>query len=337
MKKTYIFLFAILLTLGSCTNDIPINRDHEGGVLIMNANIDAQDESHHVYLGKSLVLSLDSLDEGSVKCYVNGELLAEGLQVEDNSARWRAQKRYDFSSPIKAGDVVRLEASGRSGSEEMSCSAEVVVPQAVEFVIYDYDIVNGHTSKDAFFTLNGMDIVGESNYYRLTVYHDARVYFYNDNPQEGEQESFYYDIEQTAAYDYDYSTGEAILNEGFATDHNDYMIFSDNLFADELFSINFTAYNSQWVDAIMNCIMEHESDRVEVREKYTVKLWSLTREYYEYVKALDAYGYGGYEFYEEPVSVPTNVSGGLGFVNVSNSSTFEVETLSAYSTNSKAK
>lgn len=330
VKKSFPLLLATLLVLGACTDTIPLNRDDTLGLLIVNANMDAQAESHKLYLGQSFVSKLDSIDEGSVKCYVNGELLAEGLGVEDERARWRSQKRYDFDCSFRTGDVVRIEATGTSGTEELSASAEIVVPREAEFKVTDYSFSINKSTKDINLTVSGSDIKGEDNYYRLSVSHDARIYFYTDNPQEGEQESYYCDVEGDAASAY-----YTVNDNGIS-----YLTFSDSAFKDQDFSVSFSAYNYDWIGDISICLSENTFDRAEIHERYIVKLWTLTQDYFNYLNALDAYDYG-YDFYEEPVSVPSNVNNGVGFVSLSNSTTQVVEEMmeidNFYSESSSAK
>ncbi|MDO4844252.1 MAG: DUF4249 family protein, partial [Bacteroidales bacterium] len=165
MRGLILCTAAASVLLGACTKDIDYNLKDIKPQLIVNSQMTVGDTLHLVYLAVSKSDRVERIKSGSVKCYVNGVLVADGkldnrdddLFIKEdlhiyghyyrdehhkdvytagpNAAGKTNQTRYSFKAGFKPGDVVRIEAEADDGAYK--AYSEVVVPKAPEFSITD--------------------------------------------------------------------------------------------------------------------------------------------------------------------------------------------------------
>lgn len=355
MKKNIIPLLAVTaLTLTSCERTIYDVFDAVEPQLLLHAQMNVEDSEHFVYLGLSAQNGLTELDEGSVRCFVNGELVAEGIEspkeeVEDEkygtydiedqnmdiymlpkSASEAKQKRFAIKASFKAGDAVRIEAEGKASGQAFEAWSEVTVPKAPAIQISSIDDDGGYGASFKM-RIRGTDVKGESSYYRLNVRMSGDVVMklndrvtYEEYEKSGTITPQYVDIEHD---------NDPILLDGAAasddldyydTSENAFMTFSDNLFADGDFSVSFTTHNRDdnlnYVEDFLYC------KEFDLRRVVEVIVTGISREEYNYLKSIAMYSATeGDTMFIEPVSITDNVENGYGLVSICNPAIAETE------------
>ena len=335
--KALLYITTLATALSACTKDIDFHRDDIKPLLMMNSQMTVGDTLHLVYLAISKDLSIDKINSGSVRCFINGELAAEAVQdsrdddtfitdeetgVYGFKAKDTKQTRFSFKADFKPGDVVRIEAEANGGTYK--AHSEVIVPKAPEIDIPDTirQIKPEHQYVYQYkIRAKGKDIAGEDNYFRIKAGCSVKyTYFYKatehyDARQVVETEPFeYLEIDKG---------NDAILNDGAPAEEldlagatiNSFNVFSDKMFADGRFNIGFTV--DDFVSDAEPDLITSDKERIEYEILFSVIVAGLTSDEYHYLKALSMYDYlDGDTSLTEPVSFPNNVEGGVGLVSV---------------------
>lgn len=335
--RTLLLAAVVGLTAGACTKDIDFHRDDIKPLLMVNSQMTVGDTLHLVYLAISKDVSIEKISSGSVKCYVNGQLAAEGklderdddLFVTDENtdvygikARDARQTRFSFKADFKPGDTVRIEAEANGGAYK--ASSEVIVPKVPEIdtpdtlcqVKPEYQYVYQYKIR-----VKGKDIAGENNYFRLKAGYTLKTtYFmkatdYSDARQVVKTKPFeHLEIDKG---------NDPILNDGAPAEEldlagasvNSFNVFSDKMFADGTFNIGFTV--DDFVSDSAPDMIGYDTERIETEITFNVIVAGLSAEEYHYLKALSIYNYlDGDTSMTEPVSFPNNVEDGVGLVSV---------------------
>lgn len=108
----------------------------------------------------------------------------------------------------------------------------------------------------------------------------------------------------------------------FPTINNKYNIFNDNTFRDSYATLKvYTPLYQEYYP-----VEGHYYDHISRKQTITVRLLSITEAEYRYLKALNCLDDGDYDdALMEPISLPCNVIGGLGFVGVCSESRVIIE------------
>lgn len=359
---TYMYAVAALL-LTSCENEIPYNPGNQKPLIVMNAMLDAGEVENFVYLHLSEGYSIGKINQATLSLYVNGQLaeepqpmtpqeIYEGLNEETYGKDLYEQiikninyKKFRLHTHFQPGDNIRLEATAENG--EYLVSSEVVVPQPVLDIQVDTcitKIFQWNSMRDyrrILVTLH--DLPNEKNYYRLDIqnnYHVNARYPVPSLNEDGSQET---DEDGTPLYWYkdtifNYTDRELINrediiltdghishsdqdeeNEMFPSISNKYNIFTDNQFPNS--SATLKVYTALGLDYLSGY------DSVYSRLlSLSVRVLSISKEEYLYLKGLNCMDDDDYDTtLMEPVSLPSNVQGGLGFVGVSASAEVNME------------
>lgn len=359
---TYMYAVAALL-LTSCENEIPYNPGNQKPLIVMNAMLDAGEVENFVYLHLSEGYSIGKINQATLSLYVNGQLaeepqpmtpqeIYEGLSEETYGKDLYEQiikninyKKFRLHTHFKPGDNIRLEATAENG--KYLVSSEVIVPQPVPDIQVDTcitKIFQWSSMRDyrrILVTLH--DLPNEKNYYRLDIqnnYHVNARYPVPSLNEDGSQET---DEDGTPLYWYkdtifNYTDRELINrediiltdghishsdqdeeNEMFPSISNKYNIFTDNQFPNS--SATLKVYTALGLDYLSGY------DSVYSRLlSLSVRVLSISKEEYLYLKGLNCMDDDDYDTtLMEPVSLPSNVQGGLGFVGVSASAEVNME------------
>lgn len=334
--RTLLLAAVVGLTAGSCTKDIDFHRDDIKPLLMVNSQMTVGDSLHLVYLAISKDVSIEKISSGSVKCYVNGQLAAEGklderdddLFVTDENtdvygikAKDARQTRFSFKADFKPGDIVRIEAEANGGAYK--AFSEVTVPKAPEFDTPDTirQVKPGYQYSYQYkIRAKGKDIIGEDNYFRIKAGYSlsetisVKATKYEEARKVVRTEPFeYLEIDKG---------NDPILNDGAPAEEldlagasvNSFNVFSDKMFADGSFNIGFTVedFASAYIP-----IVSPDYDRVDLEISFKTIVCGITKDEYHYLKALSIYYYlEGDTSLTEPVSFPNNVEGGVGLVSV---------------------
>lgn len=319
MKKFLYLLFYVCAGAAfiSCENVLEYQQEEQPCQLVMNALLEADVTDNKVYLSLSGETMTSYLERGAVTVYVNGEwkeTQEAGYGVDQAGSEYLLFAR--LSTVFHPGDRIKIEAEGEAGEVGYKAFAEVSVPYPVEPIQVDTmttRLWNGFEDISAIqYAITLKDRPGEQNYFRLKIY--SGTYWAEEIP-EGWMP---YDIE--TIYDHD----EIVLSEGHYANENDdrynvllhnvknvYSVFPDNQFKDRSYTLHvYTRYRPakefayEW--------------RHFIQTQARICIQSLTEEEYLYLRALTLLDSDEYEeALMEPVIVPNNVTGGLGFVGAS--------------------
>ena len=355
MKK-FVLLFGIaaLGLMASCENTIRYEYDRNDGQITMLSQMYTSETEHTVYLSMSYPDRVDSLPGATVVCWVNGEkFVAEeqpvpmeeyydpGFYYETRSEpvvlrrRHQLFNEYVFHAALHPGDEVRLEASKGA----LKAWAQVTVPQPATLVRVDTnrvvrtlsyaDIDGADSYEEAFMevALTLRDVAGEDSYFVLSAsqlvegefrYLDEAgavdsIQAYRAEAREIDYRTFHDTILEDG-----YSAGEAssLLEDLLAT--NEMHCFSDREFRDgeatvrPSFDLDYFSpreYRYQWICP--------EADEGDLHSAFTLHLRTVSRDFYNYLRALNNMQTYGYDVTPiiEPTMLPNNVTGGFGMVS----------------------
>lgn len=343
----YMYVVSALLLTG-CENEIPYNPSNQKPLIVMNAMLDAGEAENFVYLHLSEGYSIGKINQATLSLYVNGQLaeepqpmtpqeIYEGLSEETYGKDIYEQiikdikyKKFCLRTHFQPGDNIRLEATAKNG--EYLVSSEVIVPKPVLDIQVDTcitKILQWNSMRDyrrVMVTLH--DLPNEKNYYRLDIQNNYHVNARYPVPLLNEDDTSldwwykdtifnYTDRELINREDIILTDGHISYsdqdeeNEMFPSISNKYNIFTDNQFPNSSATLKvYTALGLYYLSGYGSVHSRLLSLRVRVL--------SLSKEEYLYLKGLNCMDDDDYDTtLMEPVSLPSNVQGGLGFVGVS--------------------
>lgn len=368
MRRRLIFIAAVSALLGACTKDIDFNLTDLKPQLIVNSQMTVGDTLHLVYLAVSKTDRIEKINSGSVKCYVNGNFVADGqldnrddkLFIKEdlhlygyiykdehrkdvyspgpNEASKNKQTRYSFKADFKPGDVVRIEAEAEADGETFKAYSEVVVPKAPEFSITDTLSQKNQYGDHVYrIRVKGKDIIGEDNFYRILSGRsviDKKIRYATEKEEAKTWEE---------TRDYSFirldKGNDPILNDGAPAEdldlegasENTFRVFSDSQFSDGTFNIGFSVNANEIIYGLHGVL---NFNRMESETTLSVTIRGITKDEYYYLKALSIYDYlDGDTTLTEPVSFPDNVEGGVGLVCISTESVASIKFKRTYDVN----
>lgn len=353
MKTRYLFMIA-LIAAASCTNTDYIDVDDVDPVLVINAQLNTANTTHSIYLSSSSLSQLKEVNGANVTVSVNGG--APIVATEDNTGEeeygygLKNGTRYNFDYSFAPGDNVSFDVSNGPGSV---AGATVTVPK--DPVIKKVELLHEvpHTSSDSMFDYGGYyydsNYVDEDNPYPYDSWHELRVTL-QDIPSEDSYYRLDVFIEYTLKDKKNVETGtagiwldtssEPVLTsatsstggllDALTEESNSHNAFSDNVFKDKEYTLKlffqesqvsytrhyYSYYETQWNydEASGKYIPDPLPKGVTFSSKMIVRLYSISHDQYIYLKALGVQDMA--LFFSEPVSIPSNVNGGMGFVNI---------------------
>lgn len=317
--KTYSYIVSILiatLTIVSCENELPFSIKDNPPKLVMNALIDAENQTNLLFLNLTGKETTTHIQNATVEVRVNGQL-TESLRPLPPESEENHQCRFSITSRFTPGDVVRIDAITDDG--QYHAWAEVTVPQRPAG-IENIDTLTvpmqeyGHTTDYLRYRITFKDRPDETNYYRIVVDKQTTLWKYN-HEEEGDTYIFWkkhsYSFigrEDIVLTDGQPSTGDEEDNGMFDTARNIYGVFDDSRFKNTSYTM--TVYNSTHIETVN----EGYFDAMDV----IIRLKSITETEYYYLKALNSVDSDVYdETIDEPIKYPGNVQGGTGIVGIS--------------------
>lgn len=317
--KTYSYIVSILiatLTIVSCENELPFSIKDNPPKLVMNALIDAENQTNLLFLNLTGKETTTHIQNATVEVRVNGQL-TESLRPLSPESEENRQCRFSITSRFTPGDVVRIDAITDDG--QYHAWAEVTVPQRPAG-IENIDTLTvpmqeyGHTTDYLRYRITFKDRPDETNYYRIVVDKQTTLWKYN-HEEEGDTYIFWkkhsYSFigrEDIVLTDGQPSTGDEEDNGMFDTARNIYGVFDDSRFKNTSYTM--TVYNSTHIETVN----EGYFDAMDV----IIRLKSITETEYYYLKALNSVDSDVYdETIDEPIKYPGNVQGGTGIVGIS--------------------
>ena len=302
-------ILAILPCALFCTREVPYVQEGTLDMLILNAQIDASERSHKAWIGVSKTSTIEKLDNATLVCSVNGKTVSQGV-FDEVLSKNSVQSCYLFDAKLLPGDVVRLSVRGR----ELSAYAEVVVPDSTGQLIAVDTL-----SKDSamHFTAHIKDEDPKRNYYRIALKAKVRQSYYD-----GSSWSPWYERSEERTIIH---SNDPILNEriggslgddfyGIGSNTNHYCVFTDKLFPGSDAKIAFTVTDRE----LRKIYADRDYVSLKAICEASVSLVSMGQSEYEYLGVQNILYDNDYDGSDmlEPVTVPTNVIDGIGFVGV---------------------
>ena len=332
-----------LLETGQAENDVYLHLGE--GYSIEHLN----EATLFLYINGKIAETPKAVSPEEIYGHLEGELDKDIYESLLKSIRF---KKYRLTSTLHPGDNIRLEATAENG--KYHASAEVTVPQPIESLHVDTCLAylreySGQTLYRQY-KITLQDRPNEKNYYRLDIWNDRsyyckwKEYLEDENGSlikvEDEDGSWHWasiprdttilaprqneiinreDVILTDGHPGNYDDEE---NELFPTINNKYNIFNDNTFRDSYATLKvYTPLYQEYYP-----VEGHYYDHISRKQTITVRLLSITEAEYRYLKALNCLDDGDYDdALMEPISLPCNVIGGLGFVGVCSESRVIIE------------
>lgn len=259
-------------------------------------------------------------------------------------------KIFHLTARFQPGDNIRLEATAEG--RKYHVSSQVTVPRPIQSLRVDtctalirqWGSMRAHRQ----YRITLEDLPNEKNYYRLEIVNnkDFRCVIYMPSEDENgdyikdENGNFIYTITKDTVVNYRYTElinrEDVILTDGHVTSSDDdenamfptnienkYSIFTDNRFTNS--SATLKVYTPLYDDNY-DILRSLNYTRCYLKQTITVRLLSLPETYYRYLKALNCMDDEDYdEALMEPISLPSNVEGGLGFVGISSEIQYTID------------
>jgi hypothetical protein len=312
-----IIVFSLLAA--SCKKEVIVEIDSSRKML-MNAQICASDSVHRIHLGYSQSDHVDRAPGATVQIYVDDRLACQATEVSDSLGYGRMSV-YECTARLSAGDKVRIVAG--NGNETASAMAAVPASSG-EILGIDTLTVKGNLQM----TIKVKDNDQARNYYRLKLEHVRLSRFSQDGSWSGWTISV---SEKLLKNDDDPvlkggrlgGTGDNDFI-GVGRSSNTYCIFSDRLVSSTGTDITvYVPYSS-----LRQFSFPGQFDAVQVRNYLRVSLVSMDEAEFNYLSILNILAEDDYDAmdYLEQVTVPSNVEGGAGFVEICSqtSTTFRI-------------
>jgi len=352
MKHLYIII-AWLCFLTSCERIIEYESatDHK---LVMNATIDAANTTNYVYIGLSGGEEISHVDKAEVELFVNGEpceflqdVTDETSFVQVDSDKYEGfhaimddyeisrLRKFIMKTPLKSGDDIRLVATGEKDGTVYKASAQTQIPDRpneisveTKFLAETTTTLKNKIYDQTEYKIHVKDTKNQKNYYRIGICAEVECWRSVLIPYDNNWGYLYVDSicnewvvdELENNYDVILNHGQTGNNEDLSTlfpyVKNRYAVFSDELFP-----------NSEADVTVQTKVLKRELSTSNMKPIFYiisrntyVKLCQLTADGYRYYEALNQLMDDNYEpALMDPIVLPTNVEGGLGFVSAENS------------------
>lgn len=327
----------------SCREDIELKMDDTTGVLCVNGFLYADCDTNVLYITETGISRPVPVTNAEVKMYVNG-VLKEEVSTSDNSGHYLLKEKF---SP---NDVVRIDVTSNSRHvwreatvPECPKDFSVEITPAPEKKYYDSYIEDYTTDNMYKIEVSFSDVSSGKNYYRLLVDKTSSVtsydyhhdYYYADTvyidgvEYISHKDTAYYEMKTHHGYNERLYIGEApsLADEEMNatsefTDgiYNYYKVFNNSRFAGgkcnlRVYDIVHFDYGNSFPPETKKVNSEKDIERLPVYS-YTqyVGIESIDEETYYFIKALNGYESGSFDYQEltGAIKMRRNVEGGSG-------------------------
>ncbi|WP_455586264.1 DUF4249 domain-containing protein [Bacteroides sp.] len=330
-KYTFPFLLLLLLSISSCENEIPFDKEANPPKLVMNALINADSINNILYLNKTGQDVISDVMEASVEVRVNDVLVEtpKALPIPTDGDFISFQKRFLITTKFHPGDKVRIDAKTGDGAHH--AWAEVTVPQppmpiervdTATVMVNEYD--NYYTERLRY-RITFSDRPGETNYYRLVLERHSTIHAnITSRPEVLDTVLTRQDFRMLSREDVVLTDGHPTLSGNdsdlFEQAENIYGVFDDSRFSGQSYTM--TVYSSA-SDDWPYLFPSHDITQ-KIRDCY-VRLLSISETDYQYFKALNLIDSDVYdETIMEPIVFASNVHGGVGIVSISTETSVKI-------------
>lgn len=300
--KTILLTGTFMIILASCSEE-SFNVPDTGRKIVINSLISTNkffsvriSMSAHVtdYSDSALIESINYINNATVKVYQNGMLKDSLYNIKKeigNSGDCYDHDNYYSKHliPLPGEEYeIKVTAPGLPVATASTFIPECVNIDKVDTTHFysNFNIPDWPLFQNIIFHINFTDPATEKNYYLLKVYSKDQPWgfpivatFYCKDPVVEEK----------------LSNPSSVSLEGIA--------FTDKIFDGRNYTLNTSVPGT--------CIKDSEC--AEYDRVIYLHLYSITKEYYRYIQALNLYKELNHSSFYDPVLIPSNISGGLGF------------------------
>ncbi|MBN1769136.1 MAG: DUF4249 domain-containing protein [Prolixibacteraceae bacterium] len=332
MAKYVILTIALSVVLNACMKEVEFDEKIIESKLVVNGFVCA-DSLIKVQLAVSHPITgvqkrTEWIDNATIKLYIDGEFSEE---LQNVKIEYNEEEFYDNYSNSSADmpeseyqSITTIAQAGKIYKIEIECDgfemawAETTIPEKVIIDTVRTEIKEvieyGYTENRKFYYTKFSDPQTEKNYYRIALSNSRgyRETIWNDT-------TYQYEIVDSikrvyVSYNFDpyIQSDDPLLNGNedaddylFMGPDNEYKLFNDDLINGQDYELSFNEYYYNYGD---ENTMEIEGEF----EHSNIRLMTLSREAYLYIKSSYEHMYYDEDFLSEPVQVYTNINNGIG-------------------------
>lgn len=319
MKKQTLFIIAIAVTflcgMTSCQNELDYNLSNKEPQLVINALINADSLRNEVYVSYSDPYEAKVADDVIVRVYINN-VLAQTVNAPEAITNGIAAL-YPINCKFNVNDRVKVDVTTKDGKKQAWAETTVLPKTPIEKVesfekVYSKEILSFQTHVQFKITINDQSN-NEDHFYRLVIDHYLAIpRFVYDGPKK--ITLFTYHKEHSMYINNDFALMDGVSASSDENSslfipviNNAYGIFNNRLFKNKSYTLNVSIPHYSY--------LSHAN----------IRLLRISKDEYDYLKSLniiDSEENG--EEVNEPVTICTNVTGGLGIVAICSESSQKV-------------
>ena len=360
MKRIFIPLVALLV--GACTSAIDYDFSRVEPQLMVVGWLEQGSDIQTVCISLSEGGLVKAVEDARVICTVNGKEVAD---VRRNAADMPEkqytgslsemfysdpsdyrQLLVSFPASLRPGDIVRLRFEANQGTYQ-AATAELTVPEPVSIAKVDTARVTvRHIDwTDRYLQLRAdvPDRRGEANWYSISLRNISEGWysFLDGGPDlfvSVDNTLYIHDLDDPVLLDGNMGADDLTFFD--FSGNGSFACFSDQMFRDGTAHLRMNAFSS-WNDEGPDFMrlgaevlrrygyietQERGFDRCRAAHRLEIRLSHCSRDAYYYLRALRTIASDGYEpAIVEPVTVPTNIEGGIGFVGIVNTAVARID------------
>ena len=338
------YILAASLALLSCTNTEYLDFEEIDPVLVLNAQMTSGEDVHDIYLSISRRSRITPATGGSVSVSLGG---AAPQALTGTESEYGNSVIFPYEKELRSGDVLVINAS--CGGLKAACTLTVPDAPEVKDVSFEEDVPHATASSEGFFgfgysedtpfwegypfspeawhllQIKLQDAPGRDDYYRLSLFVETTLTGPDGNSETHRQGSIWPDIKSDPVLSPASSGSGGLIDELFS-DSNSLMLFTDELFKDKEYTLKLyipeyqllynRKYDGEWVwnEETGEYTVSGLPEGYSYSACIVARVHSISHDQYIYLKAL---GLNELSFlFSEPVSIPSNVEGGMGFAAV---------------------
>ena len=344
----------LLLLAGACTDIIDYDFSKVEPELMVLGWLDQSTSSQTVCVSLSEGGLIKSVEDATVTCYVNDRQVASVTAIQEekdvysshspfeiaySGKRAELQLPVSFSASLKPGDKVRLTVDANHGTYQAS-TPELTVPDPVEITnVATSHVTVAHLDYSEDYLQIRADVPdrkGEDNWYCVSIQEVSHgtYYFKDDGPNlsvSANRTAYIHDLDDPILLDGNLSQSD--LNIFDFSGNGEFACFSDQLFQDGTAHLkmnipswhdgedSFRLLGKRLAETYFGTDMLNGRvfDKVCASCQLQIRLSQCSQDAYYYLRSLRTISSEGYDpRIVEPVTVPSNIIGGIGFVDIVN-------------------
>ncbi len=343
----------LLLLAGACTDIIDYDFSKVEPELMVLGWLDQSTSFQTVCVSLSEGGLIKSVEDATVICYVNDKQVASVTAIQEekdvysshspfeiaySGKRAELQLPVSFSASLKPGDKVRLTVDANHGTYQAS-TPELTVPDPVEITnVATSHVTVAHLDYSEDYLQIRADVPdrkGEDNWYCVSIREVSHgtYLFKDDGPNlfvSANKTAYIQDLDDPILLDGNLS--QSNLNIFDFSGNGEFACFSDQMFRDGTAHLrmnilsrhngedSFRLLGKRLAETYGTDILDGRVfDKVIASCQLQIRLSQCSQDAYYYLRTLRTISSDGYDpRIVEPVTVPSNIIGGIGFVDIVN-------------------